>query len=72
MNAALVVDPKRVVITGGVAAAGELLLRPIREEVQRRMLIMPADRVEIVPGELGNGGAGIIGLAVWAAHKGDL
>ncbi|NLI44925.1 MAG: ROK family protein [Chloroflexi bacterium] len=71
MNAALVVGPKRVVVTGGVAAAGELLLRPIREEVRRRMLIMPADQIEIVPGELGND-AGIIGLAVWAAHKGDL
>jgi glucokinase len=71
MNAALVVGPKRVVVTGGVAAAGELLLRPIREEMRRRMIIMPADQVEVVPGELGND-AGIIGLAVWAAHKGDL
>ena len=71
INAALVVGPKRVVITGGVAAAGELLLHPIRETLRKRMIVMPADKIEIVQGSLGDN-AGIIGLAVWAAHGGGL
>ena len=71
INAALVVGPKRVVITGGVAAAGELLLHPIRETLRKRMIVMPADKIEIVQGSLADN-AGIIGLAVWAAHGGGL
>jgi glucokinase len=71
INAALVVGPKRVVITGGVAAAGELLLHPIRETLRKRMIVMPADKIEIVQGSLGDN-AGMIGLAVWAAHGGGL
>jgi glucokinase len=71
INAALVLGPKRVVITGGVAAAGELLLHPIRETLRKRMIVMPADKIEIVQGSLGDN-AGIIGLAVWAAHGGGL
>ncbi|MGV8050134.1 MAG: ROK family protein [Anaerolineaceae bacterium] len=71
INAALVVGPKRVVITGGVAAAGELLLRPIRQTIRERMIVMPADQIEIVQGSLGDE-AGIIGTAVWATHGGQL
>ncbi|MFZ3071569.1 MAG: ROK family protein [Anaerolineaceae bacterium] len=71
INAALVVGPKRVVLTGGVAAAGELLLTPIRETIKNRMIVMPADQIEVVEGQLGDE-AGIIGMAVWAAHGGEL
>ncbi len=71
LNAALVVGPKKVVITGGVAAAGDLLLKPIRRTMKARMTVMPADQIEIVPGELGDE-AGIIGMAVWASKCGSL
>ncbi|HSN94425.1 MAG TPA: ROK family protein [Anaerolineaceae bacterium] len=71
LNAALVVGPKKVVVTGGVAAAGDLLLKPIRRTLKERMIVMPADQIEIVPGELGDE-AGIIGMAVWAAKGGCL
>ena len=55
-------------------------IKEVKEEMYRRVSDLPIDKekigelfdqVEIVPGELGND-AGIIGLAVWAAHKGDL
>ncbi len=70
-NAALVVGPKKVVVTGGVAAAGDLLLDPIRRGMRRRMIVMPPEEIEIVRGSLGDE-AGIIGMAVWAARKGAL
>src|SRR5450830_1148427 len=71
LNAALVVGPKKVVVTGGVAAAGDLLLNPIRRTLKERMIVMPADQIAIVPGELGDE-AGMIGMAVWASKGGRL
>lgn len=71
LNAALVIGPKIVVVTGGVAAAGDLLLKPIRRTLKERMTVMPADQIEIVRGELGDD-AGIIGMAVWASKGGRL
>ena len=35
--------PERVVVGGGVAAAGELLLGPIRDEMRRRACVAPVD-----------------------------
>jgi predicted NBD/HSP70 family sugar kinase len=58
--------PQRVVVGGGVAAAGELLLGPLREEVRRRARVAPVDAIAIVPAQLG-AGAGAIGAALWAA-----
>jgi glucokinase len=62
-NAIVILSPDRVVIGGGIAAAGEALLEPIRAEVRRRVWLAPAERIEIVPGELGSG-AGAIGAAL--------
>lgn len=66
-NAAIATGPERVVISGGVAAAGDLLLDPIRRALKERMFVMPSDKIEVVIGTLGNS-AGIIGTAVWAAN----
>ncbi|MEA4811138.1 MAG: ROK family protein [Anaerolineaceae bacterium] len=70
-NAALVIGPKKVVVTGGVAAAGDLLLNPIRKTLKERMIVMPADQIEVVRGQLGDE-AGMIGMAVWASSGGNL
>jgi glucokinase len=59
------VGPRKVVIAGGVAAAGELLLAPIRSTVKERVFIMPCDQVEILQAELGSN-AGVMGVALWA------
>ena len=65
-NAIVVVSPRKVVIGGGVAQAGELLLEPIRRTVRSRYAkIAKVDQVEIVPAELGPN-AGLIGAALWA------
>jgi glucokinase len=60
------VGPRKVVIAGGVAMAGELLLNPIRSTVRQRVFIMPVDQVEILQAELGSN-AGVMGVALWAS-----
>lgn len=59
---------KRVIIAGGVANAGDLLMDPIRTEIKKRVFLMPVEKVEIVKGKLGST-AGIIGIAAWRAKQ---
>jgi glucokinase len=66
-NMIAVVSPDRVVIGGGVAAAGELLLAPIRDELRRRVHTTSLERVEVVTAELGTW-AGAIGAAIHGAE----
>jgi glucokinase len=65
-NVCAAIGPRRIIIAGGVAKAGALLLDPIRQTVRQRVYVMPVDQVEIVPSQLGDM-AGIIGVACWAA-----
>lgn len=60
------VGVKKVVLAGGVAKAGNLLIDPIRRVINQRVLLMPVDKVEIVPAQLGNN-AGTVGMAAWSA-----
>jgi glucokinase len=66
-NILVTITPRKVVIGGGVAQAGELLFNPIRRTVNERVFVMPKDQVQIVPAELGTY-AGMIGAAAWAHH----
>jgi len=66
-NLIVVLNPDRVVIGGGVAGAGDLLLEPIRDEVRRRVRVTDLGRVEIVTAQLGPL-AGAIGAAVHGAE----
>ena len=67
-NVLVCVGPRKVVLAGGVAAAGDLLFEPIRRTVKERVTVMPADQVEIVRASL-EGNAGVIGVALWAAQR---
>jgi len=67
-NVLTMVGPRKVVIGGGVAQAGEMLLEPIRRTVNERVFIMLASEAEIVLAELGTN-AGIIGAAMWAYER---
>ena len=66
-NMIAVLSPDRVVIGGGVAAAGELLLGPIRAELERRVRTTALDRVELTVAQLGTW-AGAIGAAIHGAE----
>jgi glucokinase len=65
-NMCVAIGPRRIIIGGGVAQAGELLLEPIRRTIKSRVTVMPVDQVEVVQSQLGNN-AGVIGVACWAA-----
>ena len=67
-NVLVMLGPRRVVIAGGVAAAGDLLLDPARRTVRERVSMMPIDQVEIVLAQLG-ANAGVVGAALWAAEQ---
>ena len=60
------IGPRRIIIGGGVAQAGDLLLDPIRRTLRERVHIMPVEQVEVVTSTLGDN-AGVIGVACWAA-----
>ena len=70
-NMVTVISPDRIVIGGGVAAAGELLFAPIRAEIRLRVTTTSVDEVELVPAELGTW-AGSIGAAVHGAEQAGL
>jgi glucokinase len=62
-----ILSPQRVVVGGGVALAGDLLLEPARQVV-RRTAFPPAHRtVPIVPAALGDL-SGVYGVAAMAFH----
>ena len=65
-NICVAIGPRRIVIGGGVAQVGDLLLDPIRRTLRERVSVMPVEQVEVLQSELGNN-AGVIGVACWAA-----
>lgn len=62
------VGPRRIILTGGVAEAGNLLLDPMLRTMRERVHILPVEQVEIVPAALG-ANAGVVGAASWAANR---
>lgn len=56
-------NPEKIIIGGGVAAAGDLLLNPIKESLIKRAMPIAGAAVEIVPAQLGNS-AGVIGASL--------
>jgi glucokinase len=63
-------QPEVIVIGGGFAAAGDLLLGPAKEVVDREALAPGRDLVRIVPAELGSK-AGLVGAGFIAFEKLD-
>ena len=55
-------NPEKIIIGGGVADAGDILLDPIRETIAKRAMTIQRE-VEIVPAQLGNT-AGVIGASL--------
>jgi glucokinase len=59
---AVIVNPQRFVIGGGVSKAGDILFDPIREIFKKYTPEAAQEGVDIVPAKLGND-AGIVGAA---------
>jgi len=68
-NICVSIGPRRIIIAGGVAQAGDLLLNPMRRTLRERVSVMPIEQVEVVPSQLGDI-AGVIGVACWMANQG--
>lgn len=66
-NVMVTVTPRKIVVGGGVAAAGELLLAPMRRSLKERVTVVNLETVEIVLASLGSN-AGVMGLATHASQ----
>ncbi len=56
-------NPEKIIIGGGVADAGDILLEPIRNVINDRAMPIQRDSVSIVPAKLANT-AGVIGASL--------
>jgi glucokinase len=70
-NVVNIFNPEVIVIGGGVIGAGEMLLRPAREEMMRRALAPGRDEVRVVAAERGPE-AGMVGAAILARDEAGL
>ena len=64
---AMIFEPEVIVVGGGVMRAGDLLLKPAREELARRAMA-PASAVPVRTASLGED-AGMVGAALLAAEE---
>jgi glucokinase len=62
-NAVSLLGVDVVVIGGGVASSGDLVLKPLRRAVDERVTLVPTKDIKIVPASLGSM-AGAIGAAL--------
>ena len=67
-NVVTLFGPDRIVVGGGIAEAGELVLGPIRDAVKRRVTLVPTENIEIVPAHFGRF-AGAVGAALAGAIR---
>ena len=56
-------NPEKIIIGGGVADAGEILMRPLVDTLRKRAMKIAGSAVEVVPAQLGNT-AGVIGASL--------
>ncbi len=56
-------NPEKVIIGGGVAAAGSFLMDPLKETLKKRAMKIAGETVDVVPAQLGNT-AGVIGASL--------
>lgn len=68
-NVVTVLHPELIVLGGGVAELGEVLLIPVREVVRQRVGMFPTNGVRIEKSQLGDR-AGILGAVALAAQGG--
>ncbi len=62
-------SPEAFVLFGGLAKSGELLLRPLRESMEKNMLSIYKNKVRVFPSELKEADAAILGASAlgWEA-----
>ncbi len=68
VNLVNIFNPEMIIVGGGMAKMGDLLLNPARQVVKERAFQLPAQAVQIVPAQLGDD-AGVLGAAVFAFQQ---
>ena len=68
VNLVNIFNPEMIIIGGGMAKMGDLLLNPARQVVRERAFQLSAQAVQIVPAQLGDD-AGVLGAAVFAFQQ---
>ena len=68
VNLVNIFNPGMIIVGGGVAQMGELLLAPARRVVEERAFKLPAQAVRMVPAHLGDE-AGVLGAAIFAFQQ---
>jgi len=67
-NLVNIFDPEMIIVGGGLAKMGDLLLSPVRQLVRERAFTLSAQTVRIVPAQLGDD-AGVLGAAAFAFQQ---
>ena len=52
--AIMLLNPRRIVIGGGISKAGDRLFVPLREELRRQITSWSAARIDVLPAALGD------------------
>ena len=68
VNLVNIFNPEMIIIGGGLAKVGDLLLEPARRVVRERAFPLPARLVRIVPAQLGDDAA-VLGAAIFARQQ---
>jgi len=68
VNLVNIFNPEMIIVGGGMAKMGDLLLNPARQVVRERAFQLSAGAVRIVPAQLGDN-AGVLGAAVFAFQQ---
>jgi glucokinase len=68
VNLVNIFNPEMIIVGGGMAQMGDLLLNPARQVVRERAFQLPAQAVRIVPTQLGDN-AGVLGAAIFAYQQ---
>ena len=70
-NAATVTSPKKIILFGGLANSGELLLNPLKRYLEDNLLKIFKNKIDIIQSGLDEGNAAILGASalVWNELK---
>lgn len=63
-------SPKAFILFGGLVKAGELIMRPIREAMEKNMLNIFKNKIQVIPSELKESDAAVLGASAlgWEAR----
>ncbi|MGQ1910309.1 ROK family protein [Marinifilum sp. RC60d5] len=69
-NVASITSPKAIFFFGGLAKAGDLLFKPVREAMEKNILFLYKDKIDLLPSKLGDDAA-VLGAAalIWNDKK---